>query len=76
MIVVSNTSPLNYLVLIGADHILSMLFGRIVIPPAVGDELGDILAAETVQRWIARKPDWVIVQETILQLLLNMRWLF
>jgi hypothetical protein len=40
-----------------------MLFGRIVIPPAVGDEPGDVLAPETVQRWIARKPDWVIVQE-------------
>lgn len=29
MIVVSDTSPLNYLVLTGLDHLLPALFGRI-----------------------------------------------
>jgi len=39
MIVVSDTSPLNYLVLIGADHVLPALFGQVVAPPAVLAEL-------------------------------------
>jgi hypothetical protein len=39
MIVVSDTSPLNYLVLIEAERFLPDLFGRVVIPPAVLAEL-------------------------------------
>ena len=35
MIVVSDTSPLNYLVLIGADHVLPSLFGQVMAPPEV-----------------------------------------
>jgi predicted nucleic acid-binding protein len=39
MIVVSDTSPLNYLVLIQRAEILPSLFGRIIAPPAVMGEL-------------------------------------
>ena len=39
MIVVSDTSPLNYFVLIDLQHILPELFERILIPAAVRDEL-------------------------------------
>ena len=39
MIVVSDTSPLNYLVLIEFQHILPELFERILIPEAVRQEL-------------------------------------
>jgi predicted nucleic acid-binding protein len=35
MTVVSNTSPLNYLVLIDHQEILPVLFGHILIPEAV-----------------------------------------
>ena len=35
MIVVSDTSPLNYLILIDLQHILPELFERILIPVAV-----------------------------------------
>lgn len=34
MIVVSDTSPLNYLVLIGQEKLLQTLFGEVVIPQA------------------------------------------
>ena len=34
MIVVSDTSPLNYLILIGHEDVLPILFGEIVAPPA------------------------------------------
>lgn len=39
MIVVSDTSPLNYLVLIEADRFLPNLFGQVVAPPAVVAEM-------------------------------------
>jgi predicted nucleic acid-binding protein len=39
MTVVSNTSPLNYLVLIELQHLLPALFGRVLIPEAVHREL-------------------------------------
>ena len=39
MIVVSDTSPLNYLVLIGAIDVLPQLFGEVYVPPRVMQEL-------------------------------------
>jgi len=65
MIVVSNTSPLNYLILVDAVHSLPKLFGNIVIPSAVCDELSDALAPDPVRHWIRQKPDWLLVQEVM-----------
>lgn len=39
MNVVSDMGPLHYLILIGAEHVLPCLFDRVLIPPAVLDEL-------------------------------------
>ena len=39
MIVVADTTPLNYLVLIEAVQLLPRLYQRVLIPPAVRDEL-------------------------------------
>lgn len=39
MIVVSDTSPLNYLVLLDVVSVLPKLFGEVVVPPAVLTEL-------------------------------------
>jgi len=39
MTVVSDTSPLNYLTLVGLEHLLPTLFGRVIIPLAVQKEL-------------------------------------
>jgi predicted nucleic acid-binding protein len=39
MTVVSNTSPINYLTLIGLDRLLPALFWRVIIPLAVQEEL-------------------------------------
>ncbi len=41
MIVVADTAPLNYLILIGHVDILESLYGEVVIPPAVQDEMLD-----------------------------------
>jgi predicted nucleic acid-binding protein len=39
MIVVADTTPLNYLVLIQHEDLLPRLFGRVLISPAVAAEL-------------------------------------
>jgi predicted nucleic acid-binding protein len=39
MIVISDTSPLHYLVLIGYGRVLSALLGRVIVPHVVADEL-------------------------------------
>lgn len=63
MIVISDTSPLCYLILIGQDQILSRLFGTITIPHCVRSELQHEDAPETVRRWIGHPPKWLSFQE-------------
>jgi predicted nucleic acid-binding protein len=66
MIVISDTSPLNYLVLIGHVEVLPLLFDRIVAPPAVIAELLHPGAPSTVRAWAASPPSWLeIVTPTI-----------
>ncbi len=62
MIVVSNTSPLNYLVLIQSVDVLHELFGSVVIPRAVATELSDSATPEPVRSWIANPPDWLDIR--------------
>jgi predicted nucleic acid-binding protein len=63
MIVVSDTSPLNYLVLIDLQHILPDLFERILIPAAVRDELQSAGAPESIARFMAAAPAWLETRE-------------
>ena len=60
--VVADTGPLNYLVLTGDIELLPKLFGRILTPPAVRDELIDRDAPAAVRTWIAQAPDWLEVR--------------
>ena len=59
MIVVSDTSPLNYLVLIDLQHILPQLFERILIPEAVREELQAAGAPEPIAQLLAAEPKWL-----------------
>ena len=59
MIVVSDTSPLNYLVLIDLQHILPELFEQILIPSAVRDELQSAGAPGAIARFMAAAPAWL-----------------
>lgn len=59
MKVVSNTTPLCYLVLIDGIHILPELFGDILIPEAVQSELTHLNAPPTVRKWITDPPGWL-----------------
>jgi hypothetical protein len=54
MIVVADTSPINYLVLIGQIEILPRLYTRITIPSAVLKELKHPVAPEPVRDWSAK----------------------
>lgn len=62
MIIVSNTSPINYLILIGEIDLLPKLFQQIIIPIAVYSELSDPLAPPPVQAWITNPPNWLEIQ--------------
>jgi predicted nucleic acid-binding protein len=62
MIVVSDTSPLNYLILIDYQDVLPTLFGQIIIPQAVLNELQHTKTPEKIKHWIAVKPAWLEVR--------------
>jgi len=59
MIVVADTSPINYLVLIKEIEVLPRLYGKIVIPEAVREELLRPEAPEIVRIWTAQAPAWL-----------------
>jgi predicted nucleic acid-binding protein len=62
MIVVADTGPLNYLVLIGAVDVLRPLYTHVVVPDAVAAELRSQGAPTAVQAWIEHPPDWLEVR--------------
>jgi predicted nucleic acid-binding protein len=61
-VVVADTGPLNYLVLIDAIDLLPKLFDRIIIPVAVYDELADDGTPAAVRAWVAQIPPWLEVR--------------
>jgi len=58
MIVVSDTTPIHYLILIGKEFILPELFTEIIIPDVVVSEMSHPKAPQRVQGWIANLPAW------------------
>lgn len=65
MIVVLSTSPIYYLVLIGEVDVFSQLFGRVIIPQAVCDELSAPEVPIQLQNWIAQPPAWLEIQSAV-----------
>ena len=61
-LVIADTSPINYLLLIGHIDILPKLFERVIVPEVVGDELAHPKAPAVVRNWIASPPDWVEIR--------------
>jgi predicted nucleic acid-binding protein len=61
-VVVADTSPLNYLILIEAIDLLPRLYGRVVIPIEVLSELVDDGAPRRVSEWAMKLPEWVEVR--------------
>lgn len=62
MIVVADTSPINYLLLIGQIDLLPRLFQHIIIPDVVRDEMLNPDAPLILQQWIANSPSWLAIQ--------------
>jgi predicted nucleic acid-binding protein len=63
-LVIADTGPINYLVLIGHIDLLSALFGKVILPSAVRTELIDPETPRSVRNWIADPPAWLEVRET------------
>lgn len=59
MSVVSNTGPLHYLLLIDQIDLVPQLYGHVLVPPAVVNDLRAAPAPERVRAWIATPPSWL-----------------
>ena len=62
MIVIADTTPLNYLVLIDQVEILPQLYGRVLIPRAVWEEFQRPETPEAVRAWIGQRPAWLEIR--------------
>lgn len=64
MIVVADTSPINYLIQIGCDSLLPKLYQRVVLPRAVIQELDHSASPISVKHWLSSFPAWIDVRTT------------
>jgi predicted nucleic acid-binding protein len=55
----------TYLIAINQIDLLPLLFGRILIPETVRDELASLKAPLSVQQWIAAPPEWLAIEPTL-----------
>lgn len=62
MIVVADSSPLHYLILIEHVELLSSLYGEVIVPDAVAEELRAAGAPPPVRDWMSRPPAWAVVK--------------
>lgn len=62
MIVVSDTSPICYLLLIGEIELLSQLYGQVLITKIVQEELSHQQSPIIVKNWINNPPQWLIIR--------------
>lgn len=63
-LVIADTGPINYLVLIGQVDLLPRLFERVALPRAVERELSVLDAPTPVRSWIAAPPSWLEIHDT------------
>ena len=63
MIVVADTSPINYIVQLGLLNEIQTIYGKVILPRAVFEELMHPNAPGQVRAWATRLPDWVEVKE-------------
>jgi predicted nucleic acid-binding protein len=59
VIVISDTTPLNYLIQFEHTFVLRELYGRVIVPQAVKEELRSDAAPVAVKTWISNPPDWL-----------------
>lgn len=64
MLVVTDTSPINDLILIRYVDVLPVLHGDIIIPRAVAVELMHPRTPEIVRQWIVAPPAWCAIHQS------------
>lgn len=62
MLVVSDSSPLNFLIRLRCEEVLPSLFARVHIPPVVQGELSRATTPPMVRSFMASMPDWLEVR--------------
>ena len=63
MIVIADSSPLHYFILLEHAEVLRKLYGRVIVPEAVVRELKAEKAPDVVRQWMFGPPDWLEVQK-------------
>jgi predicted nucleic acid-binding protein len=63
MLVIADTSPLNYLILIDACELLPRLYQRVVLPQAAWGELQHPGAPVAVSKWANALPTWIEIRQ-------------
>jgi predicted nucleic acid-binding protein len=62
MIVVADSGPLHYLILLEHIELLRRFYGQVVVPEPVASELAAAGAPAVVREWITKSPTWVDVR--------------
>lgn len=62
MIIISDTSPIRYLLLIDLIDLLPQLYGQIIISNEVRHEMQSASAPIELRQWIATSPTWLSVE--------------
>lgn len=71
MLVIADSSPLHYLLLLDQVNLLESLYGKVVIPTTVAVELSHANAPQVVREFIKNPPKWLVVQPTRVLLEIN-----
>ena len=61
MIVVADSSPLHYLILLAQAALLPKMYGDVLIPDAVVSELTVLRSPNEVRTWMSSTPPWLRV---------------
>jgi predicted nucleic acid-binding protein len=62
MIVVADSGPLHYLILLEHTELLQRFYGQVLVPEPVAGELSAAAAPAVVREWMRKPPTWVDVR--------------
>lgn len=62
MIVVADSGPLHYLILLDQAELLHCFYGQVIVPEAVLKELTSGKAPQSVKEWLSKPPSWLLVE--------------
>ena len=62
-VVVSDTSPFSYLIQIDCEDLLPALYGRVLIPRAVFEEMSNPGTPASVRTWLTHIPEWLLIRD-------------